>query len=345
MSADVRPGRRAILAIVALLAGLVFWLFVFEGLVRVFLDEPVMPRFVIDPGYGVRANQPNVVTRHYVPGEYEVNITTNSVGMRGGREYAIEKPDGVRRILVLGDSMGFGFGVEDDEVVSAVLEDMLNAGPDKGHRYEVLNFSVSGFGQAEQLVTYRERARAYDADTVVLQYYDNDIGNNAVSNLFDLVGTDSVRRNGNDYLPAVHTRELLYSVPPVRWLFENSEAWNFVRNRLSSIVQKSLLKKHGLKRFDETQPEAVALTRALLRQFAEDVIKGGAHLTVFIIPHKTLQSNFPLTRDEVVEAGATLIDGRDFLKTGDYYKRDSHWTATGHRKAARALANVIMAHL
>lgn len=317
-----------------------------EAIVRIFFDEPVQPRFVIDPGYGVRANQSHVVTRHYVPGEYNVAITTNSAGMRGQREYPAQKPPGVRRIVLLGDSYVFGFGVNDHEVVSAVLEDKLNGDQGRGNkRFEVLNFSVSGFGQAEELVTYRNRVRAFLPDDVVLFYSENDTGNNAISRLFELDENGVLRRTVNQYLPGVKARKVLYGIPPTRWLFTHSQAWNLVRNRLSFIVQKSLLKKQGLKRFDTAQPEAVELTRALLRQFAEDVIKGDAHLTVFIIPHTTMQSNFPLTRDEVAEAGATLIDGRDFLKTGNYYKRDSHWTATGHRKAAEALANVIMAHL
>ena len=111
---------------------------------------------VIDSGYGVRANQANVKTRHYYPRDYDITATTNSAGMRGSREYSLHQPDGVNRIMTLGDSMVFGFGAEDDEVLSAVLEDSLNAGASGEKRFEVLNPSVSGFGQAELLVTYRE---------------------------------------------------------------------------------------------------------------------------------------------------------------------------------------------
>jgi len=322
-----------------ILFGLALVLLLAEVVVRVFFEEPIQPRFVIDSGYGVRTNQPNIVTRHYVPGDYEVAIKNNSVGMRGLHEYSIEKPPNVYRIALLGDSFVYGFGVNDEEVVNLLLEDGLERAAERDDMgFEVLNFAVSGFGQAEELVTYHEKVKSYQPNEVVIFYYNNDIGNNVVSKLFEIDRDNVLKRTKNEYLPGVKAREVLYGVGPIRWLFTHSQAWNLIRNRLSSIVQKALLKKQGLKRFDETKPRAVELTRALLKRLIEEIKLDGAHPTVFIIPNKKLHSNFPLPPEEVTEAGATLIDGRKFLEPGDYYNRDSHWRASGHQKAAATLA-------
>ena len=327
-----------------LLFGLVVAFILAEVIVRVFYPEPVLPRFVLDAGYGVRANQPKVITRHYVPGDYDVEISTNSSGMRGKKEYSIDKSQDVYRIAVLGDSFGFGFGVNDNEVISVVLEDILNSSNICGsYRYEVLNFSVSGFGQAEQLVTYREKVRAYGADEVVLFYFSNDIGNNAVSRLFELTKAGELRRTGNAYLPGVRLREILYGNPATRWLFTTSQAWNFVRNRLSAVVQKSLLNQQGLDSFSDTDAGATDLTRELLLQFASDITKDDARADVFVIPEKDMSTNFPLMEKELVTSGVRIVDGRGFLLPADYYDHDGHWRAIGHRKAATALAELIAA--
>lgn len=340
MSATAGRGRNILSACLSMLFGLVAALLLAEVLVRAFFNEPIQPRFVIDAGYGVRANQANVETRHFVPGDYKVTINTNSAGMRGTREYSIEKADGIKRVLLLGDSFPFGYGVEDNEVVSAVLEDMMNGQANGSSIYQVLNLSVSGFGQAEELVTYHEAGRTYDADSIVFFYYDNDIGNNAVSGLYELSDDGGgAERTGSSYLPAVKTREMLYSIAPMRWLFTYSAAWNFVRNKLSYVVQKSLLRKQGLEKFDEQNPEAVELTSALLKQFVADVHHDGAEAIIVIIPARPkITSNFPLTQTEVARMGVVLIDGREFLTAGDYYQRDSHWRPSGHRKVAKRLA-------
>ena len=331
--------RRALIAAAAVLIGLAIALVLLEGLVRLLFDEPVQPRFVIDSGYGVRANQPGVRTRHYVPGDYAVAITTNSAGLRGQREYAVAKPPGVLRVLVLGDSFGFGYGVEDDEVVSAALERRLTA--ELARPVEVVNLSVSGFGQAEELVTWRERGRAYAPDVVVVLYFDNDIGNNAISRLFTITEDGGVARTGNAFLPGVRARERLYAVAPVRWLFEHSEAWNLVRNKLSYVVQQSLLREQQLESFNDASEEGVALTRALMRVLVSEARADGAQAIVFVIPTRRMTSNFPLSAQDVEGMGATLIDGHGFLTTADYYVRDGHWRASGHAKAAERLAPVI----
>jgi len=325
----------------ALLLGLVVWLLVFEFVVCVAVKEPLLPRFVMDAGYGVRANQPNVKTRHYYPKDYDITVTTNSAGMRGSREYSLHQPDGVNRIMTLGDSMVFGFGAEDDEVLSAVLEDSLNAGASGEKRFEVLNPSVSGFGQAELLVTYREWAREYGAETVVLFYYNNDVANNLVSQLFELDGENSIRRTDNVYLPGVKAREVLYGLPPIRWLFVNSQAWNFVRNRLSAMVQKSLLENQELESFQTDDPEAVALTNGILKQFILDIQAAGADPILVIIPSNSIESNFSMATESVTTMGAQLVDGREFLKTEDYFTYDTHIRPSGHRKIAAQLDKLL----
>jgi hypothetical protein len=211
--------------------------------------------------------------------------------------------------------------------------------PRRPTRYETINLAVSGFGQAEELVTYENRGRALKAGTVVIFYFDNDIGNNAVSQLYVEGADGTVTRTENAYLPGSKLQERLFAIAPIRWLFEHSQAWNLIRNRLSILVQNALLREQGLAQFDDATTPAVGLTRALLLRLAETIRADGARVIFAIIPNQGgIQSNFPLTADEVAAAGVTLIDGRDFLTEDDYYRRDGHWRASGHRKAAELIA-------
>lgn len=334
--------RRWLPGLLTLIIGVALALGAAEGMARLFFDEPVQPRFVMDPGYGVRWNQARVDTRHYVPGEYDVRVTTNSVGMRGPREYPLERKPNTRRIVLLGDSFTFGFGVEDDEVISAVLEDRLNT-LDPSRRSEVLNLGVSGFGQAEELVTWEARAQRYRPDVAVILYFDNDIGNNAVANLYAVAADGAVTRTGAEYLPTVRLQERLYGIPPLRWLFEHSEAWNLVRNRLSQLVQKSKLQEQGLERFDDTTGPGIALTRGLVGELLRQIRASGARPIIVVIPiNSAFTSTFPLNADEVAALGGTLVDGREFVSEANYYPTDGHWRASGHQLAAEKLAETIL---
>ena len=341
----VKPFRRTtglFVNLLLILLSLVFAALLAEGLARAFFNEPIQPRFFVDSGYGVRGVKANIDTRHYVPGDYDVRVRTNSVGMRGRREYSVEPPPGVRRVLIVGDSMGFGFGVEDDEAVSAVLEKLLNARGDPV-RWEVINQSVSGTGQAEQLVTYHTFGRNYRPNTVVLLYFGNDIVNNQVSGLYAAIGDSAVRRTGASYLPAVRAQEMLYAVPPIRWLFEHSAAWNILRNRLSSLVQRELWTRQGMNSANDLQPRVVALTRALIRQFVADVKADGGNVTIAAIPNvrEKMSTNFPLNSVELSDLDVTFVDGRTFLVPADFFKRDLHLRAVGHAKLAKQLAAAI----
>ncbi len=236
-----RIAKRGVVPAGLMLCGTVCALLLAEGAVRLFFDEGSRPRIVVDSGFGVRANRSNTSVQLYAPDEYRVSVTTKSHGMRGGRrEYSRARSAGSTRIALLGDSFIYGTGVSDEDVVSAAIEDLWNSEHDT-EPVEVLNFGISGSGQAEQLKTYLHKVRAFNPDHVILFYFSNDIGNNVVSNLFALDSEGALSSTGEEFLPGMKSRGILYGFGPLRWVLYRSHLWNVVRNRLSSLVQTRML--------------------------------------------------------------------------------------------------------
>ncbi len=99
-------------------------------------------------------------------------VHINRDGLRD-REYSLDKPSGVRRIAVLGDSVTFGFGVSQEEAYPKVLEQLLNQGT-QTIKYEVMNFGVDGYNTDQEYIQLREKALSYSPDIVVLGFIMND---------------------------------------------------------------------------------------------------------------------------------------------------------------------------
>jgi lysophospholipase L1-like esterase len=101
-----------------------------------------------------------------------VPVAINRAGFRE-RELARAKPSGTFRIVGLGDSVMFGWGVPAEATYLRVLEDLLQARGD-GVRYETLNFGVPGYNAVMEVETFRAVARSYEPDLVVIGYVPND---------------------------------------------------------------------------------------------------------------------------------------------------------------------------
>jgi hypothetical protein len=97
-------------------------------------------------------------------------ITVNSRGYRGPLHEGPPR-QGVRRIVMLGDSITFGTGVSDGETFS----DRLDALPG----LEVVNLGVDGYGTDQELIRLEREGLAYRPRVVVLNfclrndYFDN----------------------------------------------------------------------------------------------------------------------------------------------------------------------------
>jgi lysophospholipase L1-like esterase len=70
-----------------------------------------------------------------------VSVRINDQGFRGA-DFAIEKPPGTVRVITLGASSTFGYGVRDHETYPHQLEEILSRTASPGTRFEVLNFGI-----------------------------------------------------------------------------------------------------------------------------------------------------------------------------------------------------------
>lgn len=106
-------------------------------------------------------------------------VTINSAGMHD-REHSVAKPADVFRIAAVGDSMTEAMQVPIDRNFCSVIERRLaGCAALGGKRPEVLNFGVSGYGTAQELVMLRERVWKYQPDLVLLAMFPgNDIRDN-----------------------------------------------------------------------------------------------------------------------------------------------------------------------
>jgi hypothetical protein len=117
-------------------------------------------------------------------------LRINSDGMRD-REHDRDKPAGSWRLAVLGDSFAQGREANLEEIFPRVLERRLSDCSTLATRNpEVINFGVSAYGTAQELLTLQHRAWSYDPDAILLEFYD---GNDVADNYPELANDRDVR--------------------------------------------------------------------------------------------------------------------------------------------------------
>jgi hypothetical protein len=104
--------------------------------------------------------------QHWRLGDSVTSFKSNSEGLRRLGEFddACVRP----RIVLLGDSFIFGAGIGDSVTIAMQLEDSL------GHRADVYNLGMPGYGMDQMLMMLRHRALALCPDLVVVGFIDDD---------------------------------------------------------------------------------------------------------------------------------------------------------------------------
>jgi hypothetical protein len=99
-----------------------------------------------------------------------IQVQINSQGLRGP-QVALEKPSGMYRILNLGDSVVFGWGVGQDDSYGHQLQELLNERySDNQTTYQVINAGVPGWNMDNMLAYLEAEGLAFQPDLILLNF-------------------------------------------------------------------------------------------------------------------------------------------------------------------------------
>lgn len=294
-----------------------------EWVVRIlYADQTVLfPRYHTDVQYGdytLRRIRPNSSFRHTsVDGSWE--FVTNSQGFRSDEDYSYDKPQGVLRILSLGDSHTQGYEVRQDHTFSAVLERYLEK---HGVPAQVINTGVSGFSTAEELVFLENEGLRYQPDVVVLGFFANDLEDNIKAALFKLDESGVLVENSDTHIPGVRVQNVIYVIPGIKWLSENSyfysllfnTAWEFFKARMArqsaaSVTEFAVPQKNVYSNY-ETE-----IASALLARLYSVCERNGIKLVVVDIPVQVADGQVVSSFPETLRSAA-LRYSHAFIESG-----------------------------
>ena len=133
------------------------------------------PHLTEEAGLYVRDPDPEISYRlnaGYEGFVYGSSVRINSGGLRERESLGYERREGAFRILCLGDSVVFGFGVTREKAFPAVLENLLNT--DEDTQFEVINAGAPGYNTVQEMRFLEVEGCRYRPDLVLLFLVIND---------------------------------------------------------------------------------------------------------------------------------------------------------------------------
>jgi lysophospholipase L1-like esterase len=265
--------------------------FICEFIVRLLYKDIVLfPRYHTDVQYGqftLRRIRPNSVFWH-TSRDGSWKFTINKQGFRNYRDFGYDKPAGTIRIITLGDSQTEGAEVRQDYTYSAIIEKYLN---NQGYKAEVMNAGVAGFGTAEELLFLENEGIKYKPDFIVVGFFANDPEDTIKAGFFKLEKNGNLVIQKYKHIPGVKIQNIIYALPPVRWLSENSSfysllfnnVWNYFKLRLTKKAYNEVM-EYAIPTQDDFSNYQTALTSALIKRMYNFCHQNNIKLIIIDIP-------------------------------------------------------------
>lgn len=328
---------------------------------QLFMCEPHPARiWQYKPGYA----QP------YRTPEFVMDVRTNGWRLRGPEVPAavVSDPE-VVRVLVVGDSFTFGWGVAEEERYSERLQRALSAG---GRRVVVLNAGHWSFTLDQELLLVRELVPRFRPHLVLQGLYPPGLlplvahrwardGQGRIAACYNdgiRVGDDGALRFTNDYLEKTPFRSRV-----VGSVFRIWFNWRLSRE---AMVGDMALLNPAVTRYEP----AWRMTEEVLRETGDFLRGEGVPWIAFSVPrdlqvspaewnetyrraaaNATIDPELPMRRlgAMVTDAGGKWVDllpgFRASYAPDLYFGLDPHWTSRGHALAAEMLRPAVEARL
>jgi hypothetical protein len=343
--------------LLTVLLGLAVALLLAEYFVRLYLPSP-------DYGTGKRPALRNKLFMHdellgwkgspnatspYISKDFIVTVTHDALGYRN-----ISPPyvPGKKNYLLLGDSYGWGWGVNDNETAAEVLNR-------KQGKYHFYNLSIPGYGTDQEylaMTRFLSEHPDYKYDGVVLLFYYNDFENVGAAEMymyakpaFTIDNTGKLQLQNipvpkNDVPPISITEE-----PPPRSWIQKSQLANFALDSLGRLISVIIANKKpevaGTISFNQWEKDTQVLANALLQEIHRVCTEKNMDFhVVFLMTINTDEKPTAMINALVNQLQGSSIEysffhSRAFPRTDLWL--DTHYTPYGQTLLANHIADVI----
>jgi lysophospholipase L1-like esterase len=331
---------RSVAAKIALAAGSLIATLLLLELVLSALFEPVhrvwqvQELFQLDDEliYSLRPNARRVA-KH---AEFTEHAATNAAGLRDDTIRPRDEFD--QRIVVLGDSMVFGHGVDDRESFPNQLESILR---ERGRNVDVINAGIKGYGTDGMYKLWKTRLAPLELqpDLLIFAIYHNDLHDNIGQPLY-----------------TIRDRRLVPIDPKKNWIWFLGD----IERRTPSFFRDRILYGLVLSRFvgsdvydvlpemDEAELVDWAARKAKLQilDLARSGKREGFRVMVLGVPYRDGPPNFYTWLAPLRKRGVEFFDPSvDPIWQQDkkrlFFGSDYHFTPAGNRELAERIADAL----
>ena len=276
---------------------------------------------------------------------FDTVVEINSQGFRGPEPPSQRDPSR-RRIVVIGDSYAWGFGVDYDDIFASRIQTACPT-------VDVINLAVSGYSTDQELLLFEEKGALYDPDIVILVMAGNDFESNVRSKeyvyyykpVFEIDDGELVLTN----------RPVPRANPVLRFAASVSKR-SYLLTQLNRAIQgarqrgqhqartqrRAVNDREAPVEFPRTPAERV--TGKLVETFISTVEATGASLIVVFVDGQGGRDR--RLAGYLGETTAELVHIDDYIPSEDHDTHhlpgDFHWNPTGHAVVGDAVLNVLL---
>jgi lysophospholipase L1-like esterase len=282
--------------------------------------------------------------------EFRFGFQTNEAGMRGPSLRPLT--ESTVRILCLGDSLGWGMGVEYPQTYPARLESLLH------EQYprldiQVLNASTPQYGTLEELAYLEWQGEELHPDVVIVHFNTlDDFEQNRLPSGSRHEFRDNLLWHRESYSSTIR--------PPIwrfiYWLKHHSHLAHLASERAGSIAMRAgVLTDWERASSSYFTAEDSLLTEGLLTDLGIVAKRLGASTVLLYTPEKMqvlagveeTRTDAQVVASAADRSGAAYLDLTHAIVTDPepsrfFFVEEGHWTAAGHELVASHLADEIV---
>ena len=260
-------------------------------------------------------------------------VTINAKGYRGP-DVPYARTPGRPRVVVLGDSYVWGFGVSERDTFTTRLQERIPG-------LEIVNLGVSGYGTDQELLLYRDEGRRYRADVVMVVVAVNDLASimerteSVIYGKPYFVLDDQGGLTLENY-PVAQTPLLKRVLVRVAWQsYLLTQVHRRLANRSGGV---GALRDEPDRIFPRSDAEKLLVR--LLDQMHADVVADGSGLLVVLVDGFGPQGE-AIARYLAERGTPSVVLDRALQDTDPtvHLPDGFHWNAIGHDRVARVLAD------